>query len=143
MRRADRLFRIVEYLKARRHVVKADDLARELEVSTRTIYRDIADLHLSGVPIIGEAGIGYMLDKDYVLRPLMFDIHELDSLILGAQMVKSWRDAQLSKAAQSALDKITSILPSQMRGELEKTFLFSFPSQASQAISIDFSALKN
>ena len=67
MRRADRLFRIVEYLKARREVVTADMLANELEVSVRTIYRDIADLGVSGVPIVGEAGVGYLLDKNYLV----------------------------------------------------------------------------
>jgi len=66
MRRADRLFRIVEYLKARRQVVTADMLSSELEVSVRTIYRDIADLGKSGVPITGEAGVGYLLDRDYL-----------------------------------------------------------------------------
>ena len=65
MRRADRLFRIVEYLKARRQVVTAKSLSRKLEVSVRTIYRDIADLGASNVPIIGEPGVGYLLDKNY------------------------------------------------------------------------------
>ncbi|MCG8435477.1 MAG: HTH domain-containing protein, partial [Gammaproteobacteria bacterium] len=89
MRRADRLFRIVEYLKARRRAVTADTLAAELEVSVRTIYRDIADLCASGVPVIGEAGVGYALDRNYVVRPLMFEVEELDALALGAQMVES------------------------------------------------------
>ena len=70
MRLAYRLFRIVEYLKARRQVVTAGSLAEELGVSVRTIYRDIADLGASGVPIIGQAGVGYMLHKNYVVRPL-------------------------------------------------------------------------
>ena len=81
MRRADRLFRIVEYLKARRQVVTADQLAAELEVSARTIYRDIADLGASGVPVIGEAGVGYMLDRDYLVQPLMFEVEELDEAL--------------------------------------------------------------
>ena len=142
MRRADRLFRIVEYLKARRQVVTAESLAKELEVSTRTIYRDIADLCTSGVPIIGEAGVGYMLDKDYLVRPLMFGVEELDALMLGAQMVESWGDRALATAARQALDKITSALPQNLQQEIADSFLFSLPTQARPAIIIDFTALR-
>ncbi len=142
MRRADRLFRIVEYLKARRQVVTAESLAKELEVSIRTVYRDMADLGASGVPIIGEPGVGYMLDKDYVVRPLMFDIEELDALMLGAQMVESWGDKGLIKAAHQAIDKITSVLPEDLQREIAETFLFSLPSQAKPVITIDFTALR-
>ncbi|MBC8410781.1 MAG: YafY family transcriptional regulator [Rhodobacteraceae bacterium] len=142
MRRADRLFRIVEHLKARRSVVTAQSLAKTLEVSTRTVYRDISDLGASGVPIIGEAGVGYMLDRDYIVRPLMFDIEELDALMLGAQMVESWGDKGLSQAAQQAIDKITSVLPESLQGEIAKTFLFSLPSQAKPLVTIDFTGLR-
>ncbi len=142
MRRADRLFRIVEHLKARRQVVTADSLAKKLEISVRTLYRDMADLSASGVPIIGEPGVGYMLDKDYVVRPLMFDVEELDALMLGAQMVESWGDKDLIKAAHQAIDKITSVLPETLRREISETFLFSLPSQAKPVISIDFSAVR-
>lgn len=142
MRRADRLFRIVEHLKARRQVVRAEDLAHVLEVSTRTIYRDIADLCSSGVPIIGEAGIGYILDKDHIVRPLMFDVEELDALMLGVQMVKSWGDSELSKSAQSAVDKINTVIPEKLRKDFDETILFSFTSQSYKPIVIDFSTLR-
>lgn len=142
MRRADRLFRIVEYLKARRQVVTAGSLAEELDVSVRTIYRDIADLGASGVPIIGEAGVGYMLDKDYVVRPLMFDTEELDALMLGAQMVQSWGDKELARAANQALDKITSVLPEVLQKEISETFLFSMTSKNEVKIHIDFTGLR-
>lgn len=142
MRRADRLFRIVEYLKARRQVVTASSLAAELEVSVRTIYRDIADLETSGVPIMGEAGVGYMLDKDYVVRPLMFDVEELDALLLGAQMVESWGDKALANAARQAIDKITSVLPDRLQQEINDSFLFSLPAQSGPVISIDFTGLR-
>ncbi len=142
MRRADRLFRIVEYLKARRSVVRADDIARELEVSTRTVYRDIADLCASGVPIIGEAGVGYILDKDYVVRPLMFDVEELEALMLGAQMVRSWSDDAFGKSAKSAMDKLGAALPDTLRQELVETSLFSYSSSARKPMSIDFSFLR-
>ena len=142
MRRADRLFRIVEYLKARRQAVTAESLAFELDVSVRTIYRDIADLSLSGVPIIGEAGVGYMMDKNYVLRPLMFEVDELDALMLGAQMVGSWGDVELAKSARKAIDKISAILPESLKAEMLSTIISSYPSQAKTVITIDFSALR-
>lgn len=142
MRRADRLFRIVEYLKARRQAVTAERLSIELEVSVRTIYRDIADLCNSGVPIVGEAGVGYVLDRDYTLRPLMFDVEELDALALGAQMVGSWGDREIAKSARRAIDKITAILPERLRAEILQTALFSPPSQAKVPIKIDFSGLR-
>jgi predicted DNA-binding transcriptional regulator YafY len=142
MRRADRLFRIVEYLKARRQTVTALSLAQELEVSARTIYRDIADLGASGVPIIGEAGVGYMLDKNYVVRPLMFAVEELDALMLGAQMVQNFGDKELARAANQAIDKITSVLPESLRKEISETFLFSVASKTEVKIHIDFTALR-
>lgn len=142
MRRADRLFRIVEYLKARRQAVTADVLAVELEVSVRTIYRDIADLSNSNVPIVGEAGVGYLLDRDYTVRPLIFDVEELDALALGAQMVQSWGDRDIARSAKRAIDKITAVLPAKLRDEILQAALFSPPSQAKLPIKIDFSALR-
>ena len=143
MRRADRLFRIVEYMKARRQAVPADALAAELEVSVRTIYRDMADLETSGVPIVGETGVGYMLDRNYTLRPLIFDVEELDALALGAQMVSSWGDRDIARAARSAIDKITAVLPDQLRAEIMQTALFSPPSEAKVPITVDFSAIRH
>ncbi|HEU5047457.1 MAG TPA: YafY family protein [Rickettsiales bacterium] len=142
MRRADRLFRIVEYLKARRQVVTAEKLAEVLEVSTRTIYRDIADLGASGVPILGEAGIGYILHRDHVVKPLMFGLEELDALMLGAQMVKSWGDKELARSASQAIDKLKSVLPENLQQEISNSFLFSMASKAKLQINVDFTALR-
>lgn len=142
MRRADRLFRIVEYLKARRQVVTAEKLAEALEVSTRTIYRDIADLSASGVPILGEAGVGYVLHRDHVVKPLMFGLEELDALMLGAQMVKSWGDKELAHAASQAIDKLKSVLPENLQQEISSSFLFSVTSKAKLEINVDFTALR-
>lgn len=142
MRRADRLFRIVEYLKARQLAVTARQLAEELEVSERTIYRDIADLCGSNVPIVGEAGVGYQLDRHYTVRPLIFDVEELDALALGAQMVGSWGDREIAQSAKRAIDKITAVLPDSLRAEILQTALFSPPSQTKVPITIDFSALR-
>lgn len=142
MRRADRLFRIVEYLKARSQVVTAEKLAEVLEVSVRTIYRDIVDLGASGVPILGETGIGYILHRDHVVKPLMFGLEELDALMLGAQMVKSWGDKELARSASQAIDKIKSVLPENLQREIANTFLFSMTSKAKLKINIDFTALR-
>lgn len=128
MRRADRLFRIVEYLKARKSAVRARDLADLLEVSLRTIYRDMADLMASDIPIAGEAGTGYILDRDHLVKPLMFSIRELDVLALGVRMVESWSDKELAAAALSAWDKIRATLPEE-RSVIVDDILFSFPSK--------------
>jgi predicted DNA-binding transcriptional regulator YafY len=110
MRRADRLFQIVLFLR-RRRVATARDLGRALEVSERTIYRDIQELSACGLPIEGAAGVGYRLRRGFDLPPLMFDRDELQALRLGARMVRSWADPELSAAAGNALRKIEAVLP--------------------------------
>ncbi len=142
MRRADRLFRLVEYLKARRKVVTAKQLAEALEVSPRTIYRDIADLNASGIPITGEAGIGYMLNQNHKVQPLMFSLEEIDALMLGVQMVKSWGDKGLAQSASQAIDKLTNVLPENIQREISQSFLFSRPSKIEIEINIDFTGLR-
>jgi predicted DNA-binding transcriptional regulator YafY len=124
MRRADRLFQIVSLLRRRRFTTAAW-LGERLEVSERTVYRDIADLVASGVPIEGEAGVGYRLGKDFDLPPLMFDREEIQALVLGARMVEAWADDDLRRAARSALDKVEAALPAKTRGEVEQTALFA------------------
>jgi len=91
MRRADRLFQIIQLLR-RRNVATAAWLAGELEVSERTVYRDIRDLMMSGVPIEGEAGVGYVLRRGFDLPPLMFTDAEIEAMVLGARVVTSWGD---------------------------------------------------
>lgn len=124
MRRADRLFQIVQILRARR-VTTARHLAEALEVSERTIYRDVRDLVTSGVPIEGEAGVGYALPKSFDLPPLMFAKQEIEALVLGARLVKSWSDAELAEAADSALVKIEAVLPDRLRVRLDEITLFA------------------
>lgn len=114
MRRANRLFEIVLCLR-RRRAVTAKEIADRLEVSERTIYRDIRELGLSGVPIEGEAGVGYRLEPGFDLPPLMFDQEELIALQLGARMVRAWADKGLASAAQRALERIESVLPPKLR----------------------------
>src|ERR687892_129207 len=115
MRRADRLFRLVQLLR-RSRLVTAQRLARELEVSERTVYRDIRDLSLSGVPIRGEAGVGYAPAHGVDLPPLMFSEDELEALVLGARVVQGYADPELARAADSVLAKVEMVLPERLRG---------------------------
>lgn len=124
MRRADRLFEIIQWLRSRR-VTTAQWLGEKLEVSERTIYRDIRDLMTSGVPIEGEAGIGYALRKGFDLPPLMFNREELAALSLGARIVRSWADPQLADAAERVLSKIEVVLPDELKDKIENSSLYS------------------
>jgi predicted DNA-binding transcriptional regulator YafY len=121
MRRADRLFQITLFLR-RRRVVTARDLAAALEVSERTIYRDVQELSACGLPIESAAGVGYRLGKGFDLPPLMFDREELQALRLGARMVRSWADPELSQAAANALRKIEAVLPADLPDPGETLF---------------------
>jgi predicted DNA-binding transcriptional regulator YafY len=122
MRRADRLFQIVLLL-GRRRAVTARELAEALQVSERTIYRDIADLSLSGVPVAGEAGVGYLMRGGYQLPPLMFDADELAALALGSRMVQGWSDPELGRAAERALLKIEAVLPPALKQRMDEQAL--------------------
>ncbi|MEM1376126.1 MAG: YafY family protein [Pseudomonadota bacterium] len=117
MRRADRLFQIVQYLRGGR-LVTAQILAERLEVSERTIYRDIADLQSTGVPIDGEAGVGYIMREGYDIPPLMFTRDEIVALVAGARMLRSVGGVEMAKAAQEALVKIEAVLPDKERDRL-------------------------
>lgn len=123
MRRADRLFRLLLELR-RGRVVTARELARRLEVSERTVYRDVSDLSASGVPIAGEPGVGYRL-AGFELPPLMFDRDEVEALALGARVVEGWGDAELAAAATTALAKIEAALPSARAHLVEETRLYA------------------
>ena len=124
MRRADRLFEIIQRLR-RRRVVTAGSLAEQFNVSERTIYRDISDLIASKVPIEGAAGIGYSLRKGYDLPPLMFSENELEALVFGARMVQNWSDVELGCAADAALSKIENVLPAHLHRMLDDRSLWA------------------
>lgn len=124
MRRADRLFQIVQILRNKR-LVTAKALAERLEVSERTIYRDIQDLSLSGVPVEGEAGVGYRLRHTLDIPPIMFNAEEIEALVVGARMVKTWGGSELGQSAQSVLDKITAVIPAELKQHIEQSLLFS------------------
>jgi len=119
MRRADRLFQIVQYLRGGR-LVTAAKLAEKLEVSERTIYRDIVDLQTNGVPIDGERGVGYILRSGFDLPPLMFTRAEIASLVAGARFVKAWGGKAMAAAATEALIKIETVMPEGEREMLNR-----------------------
>ncbi|RKP51070.1 helix-turn-helix transcriptional regulator [Trinickia fusca] len=123
-RRADRLFQIAELLRGRR-LTTAQQLAEWLSVSPRTVYRDVRDLQLSGVPIEGEAGIGYRLSRSASLPPLTFTADELTALAAGARMIETWGGAGLAGGARSALAKIASAMPADKRATLERLAVFA------------------
>ena len=141
MRRADRLFQIIQILR-RGQLTTARALADELEVSSRTIYRDVADLIGSGVPVEGAAGAGYLLRDGYDLPPLMFSPTELEALVLGVRIVASWADAELGRAAQDVLAKVEAVLPEPLRARLDKMPLLAPGDHAEVPRKVDLAALR-
>jgi predicted DNA-binding transcriptional regulator YafY len=133
MRRADRLFQIVQYLRGGR-LVTARQLAERLEVSERTVYRDVADLIACGVPIDGEAGVGYILRAGFELPPLMFTPDELAALTLGARFVRAWGGARLAVGAEEALVKIDAVLPEAEKRAIAETNLFALGFEMAESV---------
>jgi predicted DNA-binding transcriptional regulator YafY len=115
MRRADRLFQIIQVLRRTRKPLTADAIAAELETSKRTIYRDIATLMAQRVPIRGEAGMGYILERGFDMPPLMLTPDEIEAAVLGAQWVMGHADPALAKAAQDLIAKIADTVPERLR----------------------------
>lgn len=115
MRPTSRLFEIIQVLRRARGPVSADAIARELEVSKRTIYRDVAVLITQHVPITGEAGVGYVLERGFDMPPLMLTENEIDAFVLGIHWVASRGEAELAAAAQSLLAKIEAVVPEELR----------------------------
>ena len=114
MRKSERLFQLVTLLQGRRTAMTGEALAEELGVAVRTVYRYIQALVLSGVPIDGEAGVGYRLRAGFDLPPLMFQADEVTALLVGSRMVQAWTDADLARAAKQAEAKILCALTPQM-----------------------------
>jgi predicted DNA-binding transcriptional regulator YafY len=142
-RRADRLFQLIQVL--RRHggrAVTAAAIAAELEVSVRTIYRDVRDLQARRVPIEGEAGIGYLLREGFDLPPLMFTEDEIDALVLGARIVGSWGDPALATAAADVLAKIEAVLPDGLRPRVRTLALMAPPTQRKLEVAFDMACLR-
>jgi len=123
MSRAERLLELLQNLRRRKYAAKGEALARELGISLRTLYRDIAALQTQGAPIEGEAGVGYILRPGYTLPPLMFTPEEIEVMVLGAQWVAERGDERLCREAGNALAKIRAVVPSALRRELESCAL--------------------
>ena len=126
MRRADRLFQLVQLLRGRR-LSTAAYLAERLEVSERTVYRDVADLILQGVPIEGEAGVGYRFGAGFDLPPMMFSAEEAKAMVASVRLAQPWLDAGLALAAEGALGKMLSALPAASRAAAESLALYTAP----------------
>jgi len=142
MRRADRLMKLVHFLRSRRRVVTAKRIVEEFDICARTVYRDIQDLMDSGVPIRGEAGVGYVIDKEYYLPPLTFDADELEAIGLGISMVRQWTDEKFAAKANNAFEKIQAVLPASLQGELEQITTYSIATQPAMPWTVSFSGLR-
>ena len=126
MRRADRLFQLVQLVRGRR-LSTAEFIAQRLEVSARTVYRDIADLQAQGVPIEGEAGVGYRMRAGFDLPPLMFTHQEAQALVAAVRLARPRLDVALATQAESALSKILAVLPAAARAAAESLAVYAPP----------------
>jgi predicted DNA-binding transcriptional regulator YafY len=143
MRKADRLFQIVQILRRSSRPITADAIAEELETSKRSVYRDIAALIGQRVPIRGEAGIGYVLEGGFDLPPLMLTADEIDAVALGVQWVAGHADPALARAAHDVLAKVAAVLPEEMRGFLEDPSSRTPPAWDQTVDRIDVSGLRS
>jgi predicted DNA-binding transcriptional regulator YafY len=137
MRRADRLFQIIQILRRASGPITGAQIAGELEVSKRSVYRDIADLMAQRVPIRGEAGLGYVLDRDFDMPPLMLTPDELEAAALGAQWVAGRNDPVLAAAARDLIAKIAAVAPERLRPYLAEPTMGAAPSRDLQAGVLD------
>ncbi len=141
MRRANRLFQIVQLIRGRR-LTTATHLAQRLEVSERTIYRDVAHLQHQGVPIQGEAGVGYRLGLGFELPPLMFSHDEARALVASVRMAQVWQDPALALAAESGLSKILSVLPAAARVAVQRMAVYAPPIGLEPAVQTTLQTLR-
>ena len=137
MRRADRLFQIIQIIRRAKRPITADAIAEELETSLRTIYRDIAQLMANRVPIRGEAGVGYVLEGGFEMPPLMLTPDEIDAAMLGAQWVRERGDPQLARAAADLVTKIGAVIPEHLRPILMEPALSSHTTHLPPPDTID------
>jgi predicted DNA-binding transcriptional regulator YafY len=143
MRRADRLFQIIQILRRSTRPVTAAALAEELEVSKRTVYRDVADLIGQQVPIEGEAGLGYLLAPDYDMPPLMLTPDEIEAVVLGAQWVAGRSDKVLANAARDVVAKIAAVVPGRLRPFIAEPSVGAKPTIGEPQESVDPSKLRS
>jgi predicted DNA-binding transcriptional regulator YafY len=142
MRRADRLFDIIQILRVAKSPTTAAQLAEDLEVTVRTVYRDISTLQASRVPIEGAAGIGYVLRKGFDLPPLMFNADEIDAIAIGARLLRRLRDPGLRDAAESVLAKVASVLPGAPRRDIITAPFFVSDGEAAIPEGVDLADVR-
>ena len=142
MRRTERLFQIIQVLRSRRRMVTGRELAEELEISLRTLYRDMAELVAQRVPIRGEAGIGYVLERGLDMPPLMLTTDEIEAAVLGAQWVMNRGDPQLAKAARDLMAKIEASVPDRLRLYIEEPAARAPQMARVEPDAIDLSAVR-
>ena len=143
MRRADRLFQIIQILRRTTRPVTAAALAEELEVSKRTVYRDVSDMMGQRVPIEGSAGFGYVLASDYDMPPLMLTPDEIEAVVLGAQWVAGHSDKVLCNAARDVVAKIASVVPENLRPYIIEPSVGVKPATGESDESVDTVSLRS
>jgi predicted DNA-binding transcriptional regulator YafY len=143
MRKADRLFQIIQILRRSSRPVTSSELADELEVSRRTVYRDIAHLMAQRVPIEGEAGFGYVLDAQYDMPPLMLTPDEIEAVVLGVQMVARLNDAAMRNAANDVMAKIASVMPKDLLPYIAQPAVGIKPADAGGDVAHDTRPLRS
>jgi predicted DNA-binding transcriptional regulator YafY len=142
MTRTERLLSLIQLLRRHRRPVTGREVAAEMGVSLRTVYRDIATLIAQGAPIDGAAGLGFILRPGFLLPPLMFRDEEIEALVLGSRWVSQLPDEMLASAARDALAKIHSVLPVALRERAEYSGLFPVPRDAVLRDAVDGAVLR-
>lgn len=142
MRRSDRLFDIIQRLRTASQPTTAAALAAALEVTPRTVYRDVATLQARRVPIEGAPGIGYVLRKSFDLPPLNFTIDEIGAIAVGARMVHRLKDPKLQEAAQSVLAKVTVAVPERLRPHIADAPIYVSPGMTAEAQGADLAEVR-
>ncbi|AMN55114.1 DNA-binding protein [Labrenzia sp. CP4] len=142
MRRADRLFEIIQILRRVRQPVSAQAIADELEVSKRSVYRDIATLTAQRVPIRGEAGVGYVLEEGFDMPPLMLTAEEIDAAVLGALWVSTRAEPELARAAENLIAKIEAITPGPLRRHIAAAAMSVRPVSPAAEDKVDAAMLR-
>ena len=143
MRRAERLFEIVQILRRSREPISAQRIADELEISKRSVYRDIAALMDQHVPIRGEAGIGYVLEHGFDMPPLMLTSDEIDAVVLGALWVSSRGEPDLAKAADNLIAKVEAITPERLRPHILQPSISIAPNPQANLDKVDSAMLRH
>ena len=142
MSRAHRLLDLIQLLRRHRRAIAGSVLAAELDISLRTLYRDIETLKAQGAPIDGEAGVGYVLRPGFMLPPLMFSEDEIEALVLGSRWVSERADGSMGEAARNVLAKIGAVLPAELKSELENSGLLIGPGELVEVGNADLATIR-